>query len=132
MKGLMDTHCFIWTLLDAHKLSKKAASFIENPENEIFVSAINFWEISLKFSLGKLELNGLVPEDLPELALQTGLEIIPLDYGESASFHKLPCLVHKDPFDRMLVWQAIRTESYLISIDQDLDCYSKYGLQRLW
>ena len=70
MKGLMDTHCFIWTLLDTKKLSKRAISFIENTENEIFVSAITFWEISLKFSLGKVEINGLVPEDLPELALQ--------------------------------------------------------------
>ena len=132
MKGLMDTHCFIWTLLDTNRLSRKGISFIENPENEIFVSAITFWEISLKFSMGKLEISGLVPEELPELALQTGLEIIPLNYGESASFHQLPRFEHKDPFDRMLVWQAIRMESYLISIDQNLDCYSEYGFQRFW
>ena len=132
MKGLLDTHSFIWTLLDTDKLSRKAVSVIKDSENEISVSSISFWEISLKYSLGKLELEGLTPEELPELALKTRLEIIALTAKESASFHHLPRFHHKDPFDRMLVWQAIKRNYHLISIDQDLDCYSEYGLRRFW
>ena len=84
----------------------------------------------MKYGLGRLELEGLSPDEFPELALDTGLKIVTLSARESASYHQLPRLIHKDPFDRMLVWQAINRHCNLISIDKELDSYAEYGLRR--
>ncbi len=65
MKYLLDTHYLIWALTDTKKISKKIVNVITDPGNEIIVSAVSFWEISLKSSLGKLTITGFAPEDFP-------------------------------------------------------------------
>jgi PIN domain nuclease of toxin-antitoxin system len=65
-------------LLEPECLSKKTRKVIENPSNLIFVSSVNFWEISLKFSIGKLTLQGINPDDFPKFAVEAGFEIISL------------------------------------------------------
>jgi PIN domain nuclease of toxin-antitoxin system len=132
MRYLLDTHSLLWSLLDPQKLSKKARSAVLDSENTVAVSAVTFWEISLKFALGKLELTELLPEDLPAVAQETGLDIIPLDASEAASFHRLPKLAHKDPFDRLIVWQAIQRKLMLISADREFQNYQEHGLRILW
>ena len=107
MNYLLDTHVFIWAIKERKKLSPVVIETLENADNSVFVSAITFWEISLKFSIGKLELRNILPEEFPEAALQMGFELIPLSPNESASHHKLKLTQHKDPLDRMLIWQAI-------------------------
>src|SRR3989337_788031 len=104
MKYLLDTHAFLWTLLDDEQLSKKAAKVIQNPGNDIYVSVITFWEISLKYAIGKLELTGISPDELPQKAKETGIQTLKLSKREAASFHRLPKLKHKDPFDRIIIW----------------------------
>jgi len=128
---LLDTHSFLWSVLQPEKLSQQAVAILENVDNKIFVSGITFWEISLKYSLGKLTL-GCKPDDLLKIADDMELEKISLTLEEAALFYQLPKQLHKDPFDRMLIWQAISRDLVLISKDGQFDNYSQYGLHVIW
>lgn len=132
MNCLLDTHTLIWSILDTEKLSLKARELIEDPQNLILVSAVNFWEISLKYSLGKLELHGVKPDEVPKLALQSGFELITLSPEETSSYHNLKGNWHRDPFDRMLIWQAIQQDLILISKDEAMKKYTEDGLKTVW
>lgn len=132
MNYLLDTHTFIWSITEKSRLSPIVKQTLENANNSIFVSAVNLWEISLKVSLGKLKLQGMLPEELPKLTLQTGFQLIPLSADEAATFHKLSITNNKDPFDRMLVWQAIQRNLIFISKDESLAGYRGVGLKTLW
>ena len=132
MNLLLDTHVFLWSLFAPNKLSKAVVREIKAPNNEVAVSVVTFWEISLKFALGKLELTGVKPEDLPDFAKQMNLEIFPITAAEASSFHQLEKLSHKDPFDRMIIWQAIQRKMSLVSKDRDFKIYSQFGLRTFW
>lgn len=132
MSCLLDTHAFLWAAFAPAKLSRKARATIADGSVGVWLSPVSLWEISLKFALGKLELKGCVPEDLVAVAADMGLAVLPADALEMASFHRLPRLPHKDPFDRMLVWQAIRRDLTLISKDGALPDYRALGLKTLW
>lgn len=132
MNLLLDTHGFLWSLFTPEKLSKAALRQIKSTDNDVAVSVVTFWEISLKYALGKLELTGIEPEELPDFADQMNLEILPLTAAEAASFHKLPRLSHKDPFDRIIIWQAIQRGMTLITKDRDLEAYRNFGLKTFW
>lgn len=131
MNYLLDTHIFIWALMDKKKLSSQIVEVIENTEHDIFVSAISFWEISLKFGLGKLQLDGVLPNEFPDLAIKTGFKIIDLDANNASYYHTLKGTWHKDPFDRMLICQAIKQNYILISNDEDVAKYYEEGLKVL-
>ena len=132
MDYLLDTHSFLWTVFEPKKLSKSARAFITQPENRVIVSSITFWEISLKYALGKLELSGVEPDELPSFAEQMGLSILPISPSEAASFHKLPRLLHRDQFDRFIIWQAIQHKMTLISKDREFQEYQKFGPKTHW
>ena len=132
MKYMLDTHTLLWSIFEPKRLSKSATQIISDSDNEVFVSIISFWEISLKFSMGKLEMVNTTPEALPELAEEMGIEILQISTDEVASFHKLPRLSHKDPFDRMVIWQAILRKMTLISRDREFNAYKPYGLILSW
>jgi PIN domain nuclease of toxin-antitoxin system len=70
MNLLLDTHSFLWSAFSPGKLSRKARAAIVDPESDVYVSAVSFWEISLKSALGKIELKDIAPEDLPGAAEQ--------------------------------------------------------------
>ena len=132
MTLLLDTHAFLWAAMEPDRLSNEARQSMTAPANEVLVSSVSFWEISLKFALGKLELNGILPEGLPDSARQMGFAIIPLSEYEAAAYHRLPRELHRDPFDRMLAWQAICHGWTLVSGDTRLQVYQKHGLCLLW
>ncbi len=132
MTYLLDTHTLLWTLFEDEKLSAKARDAISNAENEIYVSVISYWEISLKYALGKLELEGITPDELPEKAKEIDIETMELSEEDAITFYKLPRLKHKDPFDRLIIWQAIRRDLPLISKDKNMEDYQKFGLVTLW
>lgn len=132
MRYLLDTHSFLWSLFSPEKLSVSVKKVIRDRENEIGISVITFWEISLKYSLGKLELIDTEPDNLPIVAEEMGLEIIQFKPQEAASFHKLPKLAHKDPFDRLIIWQAIQQKMIMITKDRKFRDYEKYGLKIHW
>jgi PIN domain nuclease of toxin-antitoxin system len=128
---LLDTHSFLWSVWEPENLGQQAIDVLENSENNIAVSSITFWEISLKYSLGKLTL-GCKPVDLLKIADDMGFAKISLTPVEAALFHQLPRLTHKDPFDRMLIWQAIANDLTLISADSHFENYGQVGLQVIW
>ena len=129
MTYLLDTHYMLWAIGDSKRLSKKVKEAIVNPECRIVISTISFWEISLKSALGKLEITGFSPEDLPAACLQIGFEIERLSEKDSSTYHKLKANHHKDPFDRMLIWQAMNNDYTLVSIDKDVKKYKSEGLK---
>lgn len=132
MNYILDTHTFLWALFDHKQISKNASSVILNPGNTIYVSLITFWEIALKFNLGKLSLKNVIPEELPLYAEKSGFEILGLTPAEVSSFYKLPIIRHKDPFDRLIIWQCIQNNFSIISKDIEMAEYKKYGLQIIW
>ncbi len=132
MNYLIDTHVLLWMINDDTKLSEIAKEKIDDSENNIYVSVISFWEISLKFSLRKLELRGFTPDDLAELSIQIGFKLLPLLHDECATYHHLTNTIHRDPFDRMLIWQAIKLNYTLITKDSKASLYSASGLKTIW
>lgn len=129
---LLDTHVFLWAIIDETKLSENAFSLIENNQNTILISAVSLWEISLKFALGKLKLVGLEPNELMDQGKALGFEFTPLLPEYPVSNYKLEGTWHKDPFDRMLIWQAIQQNITLISKDQNIAKYQSSGLKIIW
>ena len=132
MSYLLDTHTFLWAASAPEKLPAKVRKIIEDASNDVFVSKLSFWEIALKFGLGKLDLKGSVPEQLPEAAVKMGFGILDIDADHVSSCHRLPRENHKDPFDRMLVWQAIQQKLVLVSKDKSLKDYERHGLSLVW
>jgi|SRR6185503_15692830 len=132
MSFLLDAHTLLWAILDQKKLSSKVTGILENPVNDIFVSSVTFWEISLKYSLGKLDLSGISPEELPGLSNETGFKFLPLLPHESASYHQINSDLHRDLFDRMLIWQAIKNDLTLLSKDKNVAQYKSIGLKLIW
>lgn len=132
MNYLLDTHAFLWAALAPEKLGRKARAAITDSSNAVHLSSVTFWEISLKFGLGKLMLDGCTPESLVSVAREMGLTLIAPDADETASFHQLPRVPHRDPFDRMLVWQAVQRRLILITKDAALPAYAAAGLKVLW
>ena len=132
MNILLDTHVFLWSLFSPDKLSEAVIRKIKSPNNDVAVSVVTFWEISLKYALGKLELTGVKPEELPDFAAQMNLEILLITASEASTVHKLSRLSHKDPFDRIIIWQAIQRKMTLVSKDRDFKGYHKFGLRTFW
>jgi PIN domain nuclease of toxin-antitoxin system len=130
---LLDTHAFIWATLDTVRLSKNVKEIISNRNNEIIVSTITFWEITLKASIEKLTFEKIDIGDFPKYAREMGFMIMELKERETITFHKLPLKEnHKDPFDRMLIWQAITNNVVLLSKDNLMKQYEENGLKIVW
>lgn len=132
MNFLLDTHVFLWAIFEPEQVPKKLKAFIISNESVSFISLISFWEISLKFALGKINLKGVLPEALPEIARKDGFEILDLNIDTVSSFYKLPTLKNKDPFDRMLVWQAVTSDLTLLTKDREFAEYKEHGLKIVW
>ena len=131
MTYLLDTHYMLWALADTKKLQKSIKEIIINPAHRIVISTISFWEVSMKSSFGKLNMIGILPEDLPDACLKVGFDIECLSAKDSSTYHNLKAGYHKDPFDRMLIWQAIQNGYTLISSDTNIQKYVSEGLQIL-
>jgi PIN domain nuclease of toxin-antitoxin system len=132
MNYLIDTHCFLWSLFSPEKCSTRVAAVLRDGDNSIHISAVSFWEISIKHALGKLTLEGITPGELAEAARAANYTLIPMHADQAATFRRLPVNGHRDPFDRMLVWQAIQLPMTLISRDAALSQYTDQGLNIVW
>lgn len=106
MRILLDTCTFLWVITEAPELSARARELFADPANEVFLSSVSTWEISVKYALGRLPLPESPERFIPTQRKQHGVETLLLE--ESATLHlvRLPEL-HKDPFDRMLICQAM-------------------------
>jgi len=132
MRYLLDTHVLLWTLFDDSLLTQNVQTVIKNPDNSIFVSVISYWEISLKYALGKLELEGVKPEELPGYAERTGVECLNVSEKLVSTFYQLPKTENKDPFDRLIIWQATQEKMTLVSKDAGMKGYKNFGLKIFW
>lgn len=132
MSYLVDTHIFLWSVISPKKISQTIRKILNDPEPTKYISVLSFWEISLKFSLDKIDLVGILPEELPLIAKKANFDIINLDSKIASSYYKLPKSKNKDPFDRMLAWQAINKEYYLLTKDQEFADYKDHGLKIIW
>jgi len=129
---LLDTHALLWALFSPEKLGAEARRILRNRENAVAVSVVSFWEISLKYAIGKLELEGIHPEELPEVTREMDIAIVPIDPAEAAAFHRMPVTVHRDPFDRLIAWQAISRSMCLVTRDIGLRSSHLKGLRTVW
>lgn len=107
MNLLLDTHAVIWFLNGDNRMSKKAIRLIQNIENKSFVSAASIWEITIKSSIGKLDIKGDL-DDIRSQFIQNGFELLPISFEHLGILHKLE-FKHRDPFDRLIISQAYGT-----------------------
>ncbi len=132
MKYLLDTHIFLWATGESKRLPAKVATTISYLRNDVFVSAVSFWEIAIKVRTGKLDIGKNRPADLPTRALDMGFLLLGLLPEETATMGQLAEDTHFDPFDRMLIWQAIQRKMILVSGDTAFKRFAVDGLKLLW
>lgn len=118
MKLLLDTHVLLWWLDDPAKLTSQAHQAISDPNNEVLVSSAVIWELVIKSMTGKLT----IPRDLEEVIKRSRFEHLGISYNHVLSVLSLPS-IHRDPFDRMLVSQALLEQATLVTRDQQLMQY---------
>ena len=128
MRLLLDTFTFLWLYTDHDKVSKAAAAAFLHPENERFLSAVSAWEIATKYSLGKLPLPRTPEYYIAEAREKSGVESLPLDEESAFQSARLP-RIHRDPFDRMLVAQAMVHGLVIVTSDEEI---ARYGVRVLW
>jgi PIN domain nuclease of toxin-antitoxin system len=129
---LVDTHYLLWCLFDPQKIEKRILAVFRNEDAVKYVSKISYWELSLKYSLGKLELAGTSPEELLKEAQKAGFQTLDISEDELVSSYRFPMIEnHKDPFDRLLIWQCIKNNLTLITADKKIAAYKQFGLKIL-
>lgn len=128
MRALLDTHAFLWWLDGSEKLSQAAKQTISDEANEILISAASAWEVATKWRLGRLSAAEAVARIIPETIADQGFGELPITVEDATRAGLLPG-PHRDPFDRMLIAQALAHGLVLISIE---DCFDSYGVTRLW
>lgn len=131
---LIDTNILLWAVAEPKKLSYQSIEIITNRENDIYVSLISFWEIAIKKSIGKLEFKSTISE-LEEIIISKDFKILNLDTQSIEIVQDLPFYqennnTHKDPFDRLIISQAIRNEFSIISSDAKFNLYPE--INKIW
>jgi PIN domain nuclease of toxin-antitoxin system len=128
MKALLDTHTFLWWITDQPRLPHRVRAIIEDAKNEIFVSAATGWEIIIKFQLGRLLLPDNPESYLMEQIQSNAFQPLPIQLRHSLRLLALPSL-HKDPFDRMLIAQALFEDLPILSSDTQI---ARYPVEVIW
>lgn len=128
MELLLDTHTFLWFIDDDPRLSPLAVQRIEDADSRVVVSVVTAWEIVIKIRTGKLTLDRPFADVWEESITANNLEVLDVTTEHVLALESIP-LHHRDPFDRMLVSQAITEKLQLVSADSALD---PYPIQRIW
>ena len=128
MNLLLDSHTLLWFVWDDPNLSPTAKTLIEDPANQKFVSVATCWEIAIKAGLKKLALGEPATTFLPREPATNGFGLLGIELAHATLVETLPPH-HKDPFDRLLVAQAMIEKLPLVSADAIFD---QYGIQRMW
>ncbi|WP_353662865.1 type II toxin-antitoxin system VapC family toxin [Hydrogenimonas sp. SS33] len=118
MKVLLDTHIFLWAVAEPEKLSKRQVEFLERPSNILYVSAVTIAEIMIKNSIGKLQ----IAFDPVEIAKESGFELLEFSAEDARILGEFP-YHHRDPFDRMLIAQAMQRNLPIMSDDGKFASY---------
>lgn len=129
MKYLIDTHILIWLAVSPEKISKDVFEIIENPLNDVYISTVSFWEIAIKLSIKKLDLQGLEISDLVQICHEQNIKIVQLPISAVEKYRNLPVKEkHKDPFDRVLISLCISDDYVFLSYDSNVELYKTEGL----
>ena len=128
MRILLDTHAFLWWVNAAPALPRRARAAIANPRNQCWLSLVSCWEMAIKTSLGKLTLAGGVERFIPEQMALNGFHELPIEFRHVSRVARL-AFHHRDPFDRLLVAQAVEEGLPIVSADH---VFAAYGVQRIW
>lgn len=128
MKLLLDTHTLIWAVDDPSKLGPQAVTALQDPANDLLLSAATIWEIAIKVGLGKLSLSMPYRQWMTQAITDLGMTVLPITVEYADVQVNLP-KHHGDPFDRLLVAQSQVENIHLVSADPVFD---QYGINRLW
>lgn len=128
MNVIVDTHALLWHYLDDPRLSTAAKATISNPANQVFVSAASHWEVAIKLSTGKYTLQVPFASFIQEAIHDNGFSLLSIEPRHSAELVSLP-YHHRDPFDRVIIAQAIVEKLEVVSADPVFDLYP---IRRIW
>jgi len=131
MNYLLDTHTFMWFVSNSRELGQRAKQLIEDDTSNLFLSVASIWEIGIKNSLGKLDVKGGF-ESIPDDLKVNGIDIMFFDFNHISIINKLP-FHHRDPFDRMIIAQAISENMDITGVDKEFDNYLiDTPVKRIW
>jgi PIN domain nuclease of toxin-antitoxin system len=128
MKVLIDTHTFLWALLHDHRLTSKAKQILRSDEHELVFSLVSLWEIAIKIKTGKLNTIGSSVAYIRDEMNAYGMELLPIRYEHILQLESLPHH-HSDPFDRLLIAQAITESLPILTGDK---AFKDYGVKLIW
>lgn len=128
MSFLLDTHAFLWAVMQPGELSTRVRKLLENPATDIVVSAASAWEIATKYRLGKLPSATPIVADIDDVARRLGARWLAVNHRHAIRAGAYP-LAHKDPFDRMLAAQSELENLPLVSKDRAL---RKFRIEQVW
>jgi PIN domain nuclease of toxin-antitoxin system len=128
MRLLLDTHAFLWFVSGSAKLSGEARKLIDNPINQPYLSVASLWEMAIKVSIGKLSLDIPLETLIPQHMELSSINLLPIDLPHVAMVSTLP-FHHRDPFDRLIIAQAMIEGIPVVSVDPAFD---DYPITRLW
>lgn len=128
MRYLLDTHFLLWLFIEPSQIRPNVQTILLEETNQIYYTPISLWEINIKYALGKLDLKGVTPEEFYQEIENSFLLPLSLDNTIISTNYHLP-RHHKDPFDRLLIWQSICQNMIFISQDSNNPLYQDYGLK---
>lgn len=128
MKYLLDTVVWMWSIGSPEKIGHAGREILENGREEIYLSAVTSWELSIKMRLGKLHLPAPPAQCVPGFMAKQGLHSLPIAHIHAAKVYDLP-LHHADPFDRLLIAQALAEKAAILTADH---AFEKYPVQVVW
>ena len=128
MRVLLDTHTFLWWITDNKQLSATSRDVIGNSQNELFLSAASGWEMAIKARIGKLELPANFEQFIAEQLQQNAITGLPIQMSHALHVYTLPVL-HRDPFDRLLIAQSQLENMPILTIDPQV---GQYDVEVLW
>ena len=128
MRVLLDTHAFLWWVGDDASLSRKARATIGDTSNECFISLVSVWEMAIKLSLGKLKLPEPIERFIPRQVLANGFVQLGIDFRHASKVATL-AFHHRDPFDRLLIAQALEEKLPIVTADP---MFKRYEVTRIW
>lgn len=122
MKLLLDTHIFLWLIDDNLRLQSRFREAIQNPDNEKFLSVVSIWECVIKYQIGKLDFPSSPESYLPKQRREHLIKTLTVDEKTITQLIQLP-LLHRDPFDRLIMSQALQYDLFLMSEDKAILAY---------
>jgi len=128
MRLILDTHVFLWWIIDSPQLSSRVRDVMRNQANELFLSVASAWEIAIKVNLGRLRLPDRPDRFIPGQLMKNAIEPLPVEMSHALHVSRLPA-IHRDPFDRIIIAQSILEKMDVVTRDADI---AKYKIKTFW